>query len=101
MSMIQEFRHGLRLLGRNRGFAAIGILTLALGIGANTAMFSIVNGVLLNPLPYPATDSLMFVSAWSRQFNVSVPLTYADYLDLRHDSRLFQHLAAARGVAST
>ncbi len=97
MSMIQEFRHGLRLLGRNRGFAAIGILTLALGIGANTAMFSIVNGVLLNPFPYPATDSLMFVSAWSAQFNVSVPLTYADYLDLRHDSRLFQHLAAARG----
>ena len=95
--MIQEFRHGLRLLGRNRGFAAIGILTLALGIGANTAMFSIVNGVLLNPFPYPATDSLMFVSAWSAQFNVSVPLTYADYLDLRHDSRLFQHLAAARG----
>ena len=75
MSVLQEFRYGMRLLGRHRGFAAVGILTLALGIGANTAMFSIVNGVLLNPFPYPETDSIMFVSSWSRQFNVSMPLS--------------------------
>src|SRR5215208_3787679 len=98
MSMLQEFRYGMRLLGRHKGFAAVGVFTLALGIGANTAMFSIVNGVLLNPFPYPAPDSLMFVTSWSQQFNTSVPLTYPDYLDFRHGSRVFRQLAAARAT---
>jgi putative ABC transport system permease protein len=54
----QDVRFAFRVLLSNRGFAAIAILTLALGIGANTALFSVVNGVLLNPLPFPNPDDI-------------------------------------------
>jgi len=64
-SLFEDTKLGLRLLGKNPGFAAVAVLTLALGIGANTAMFSVVHSVLLKPLPYPASDRLVSVSAAS------------------------------------
>lgn len=95
-NFLQDVRYGLRVLLKNPGFTAIAVLTLALGIGANTALFSVVNGVLLNPLPFPEPDRLVAVYEKTADFEQS-SITYPNFLDWQKDSHSFSALGAVRG----
>src|SRR5579864_4515434 len=94
-TLSQDLRYAVRMLLKSPGFAAIAVLTLALGISANTALFSVVNGVLLNPLPYPYSDQLVAVYASTTGFD-HAPITYLNFLDWQHDTRTFSSMAAYR-----
>src|SRR5258707_9164954 len=90
---MNNFRLALRQLRKNPGFTLVAVLTLALGIGANTAIFSIVNAVLLRPLPYPDADRIMVLNESSgpgQDYSVALP----DYFDWQKDNTVFEHLAA-------
>lgn len=91
----QDIRHGLRMLRKSPGFAAIAILTLALGIGANTSLFSMVNGVLLNPLPYPDSDQVVSADNWYPGYGED-SISYPDFLDWVRLNHTFSSLAAYR-----
>jgi predicted permease len=91
----QDVRYGLRVLLKSPGFTAIAVLTLALGIGANTALFSVVNGVLLNPLPYPDPDRLVAVYSSTPSFEES-SISYPNFLDWQKDNHSFSALSAFR-----
>jgi len=91
--LARDIRYGLRQLRRNRSFTAVAVLTLALGIGGTTAIFSVVNGVLLQPLPYSHPGSLVGVGLdlpGINQFNW--PLSPAEYFTFREQSRTFQDI---------
>src|SRR5438874_1495663 len=90
---MNDVRYAFRQLIKNPAFSAVAILTLALGIGANTAIFSIVNAVLLRPLPYPKADRIMVLNESSgpgQDYSVALP----DYFDWQKDNTVFEHLAA-------
>lgn len=91
----QDIQFALRVLRKTPGFTAIAILTLALGIGANTALFSVVNGVLLNPLPFQDPDQLVELYTKTPTFDQS-SITYPNFLDWREDNRTFSALSAFR-----
>ncbi|HYL62772.1 MAG TPA: ABC transporter permease [Candidatus Methylomirabilis sp.] len=91
----QDVRYGLRVLLKNPGFTAIAVLTLALGIGANTALFSVVNGVLLSPLPFPNPEQLVAVYSKTADFEQS-SISYPNFLDWHSDNRSFSALGAVR-----
>ena len=85
--LFQDVRMALRSMARERGFTIAALLSLALGIGANTALFSVVYGVLLRPLPYPDSDRLIRLSEFHPGANAGVPgplFTNFTYLSLIH-----------------
>jgi predicted permease len=92
----QDIRYGIRMLAKTPGFTLIAILTLTLGIGANTALFSVVNAVLLNPLPYPQPDQLLAVFTKTANFGHS-SVSYPNLLDWQKDNRSFSYLVGTRG----
>ena len=91
---MNDLRFALRQLIKNPAFSAVAVITLALGIGANTAIFSVVNAVLLRPLPYPDADRIMVLneSANGQEFSVSLP----NYEDWKRDNNVFKYLAITR-----
>jgi predicted permease len=91
---IQDIRYAARLLARSPGFTLVAALTLALGIGANTAIFSVVHGVLLKPLPYPDPDRLIRLFEESPPDVPEFPVSPGNFVDFRAQSRAFESLAA-------
>ena len=92
---MQDLLYAIRTLGKSPGFAAVAVLTLAVGIGANTALFSVVNGVLLNPLPYPHSEQM--VSVYQKTPGVDQgPVVYLNFLDWQRDTQTFSSMAIYR-----
>jgi predicted permease len=92
-SVLSDCRYGLRMLRKNPGFTAVAILTLSLGIGANTAMFSVMEGVVLAPLPFSQPDRLVMVWENNPRFP-RVWVSYPNFLDWQRIARSFQQMAA-------
>jgi len=98
-TFVQDLRYGLRTLARTPGFTLAALFTLALGIGANSAIFSVVYAVLLRPLPYPEPDRLVQMVTKTRDFE-GIGLTGAQYLAFRDNFRNLEALAATSGAGS-
>ena len=94
--LIQDMRYALRQLRKSPGFTLVAVLTLALGIGANTAIFSVVEGVLLRPLPYRDSDQLARIWSTSNRTSSDVS-SYPDFKDWADQNHSFQQMAAYRG----
>src|SRR5262245_33418933 len=104
-TLIQDLRYSARTLVKNPGFTAVAVLTLALGIGANTAIFSVVNGVLLRRLPYYEPERLVMVWADRPILQAQTglpdfPVTGADFFDWRNQNQVFENMAAMVGFRS-
>ena len=92
--LLQDFRYALRMLRKNPGFAAVALLTLALGSGATTVMFTVVNGVLLKPLSYPEPDRLVALHGKVQQFGEPWGFSYPDFLDYQSQGQSVGPMAA-------
>jgi putative ABC transport system permease protein len=95
----QDVRYGLRMLSKSPGFTAVAVLTLALGIGANTAIFSLVDGILLRPLPYTRADQIVHLS-WQVKGNAIPNFTAAEFEFWRDHGSAFAAIAGTRDVAN-
>jgi predicted permease len=93
--ILQDIHHAFRMMRKSPGFTAVAVFTLALGIGANTAIFSIVNGVLLNPLPFPHPQELTVLYEHTTNFEKS-SISYPNFLDWQRTNSTFASMAAYR-----
>ncbi len=96
-----DLRFAIRSLLKAPLFTVVAVVTLALGMGANTAIFSVVNGVLLRPLPYPDPGSIVWVDEWQSSRSRSMPVAWPNFRDWREQSRSFIGLAAFQGGTTT
>jgi len=94
-TLFQDVRYGMRVLWKSPSFTAVAMLTLALGIGANTAVFSIVNGVLLNPLPFPHADELIALGENKANFE-NGSISFPNFRDWQKENRSFSSMALSR-----
>jgi predicted permease len=97
-TIMQDLKFALRMLAKSPAFTAVAILTLALAIGANTALFSVVNGVLLNPLPYPQPAQLVSLYESKPNFDTG-SISYPNFLDWQKDNRTLSAVAVSRGLS--
>src|SRR3989440_2825070 len=94
-TLIQDIRYGLRILLKNKGFAAVAIRALGLGIGANTAIFSLVNGILLRPLPFPNAERIVYFEGRNPQAGITDSnISYPDFTDWSQQTDIFSSTAA-------
>ena len=92
--LFRDFRYAFRSLRRSPAMATAAIATLALGIGANTAIFSVLEGVVLEPLPFPQPDRLVIVALFNRSLGYATYLSYPDFLDWQRNASSFEQIAA-------
>ncbi len=97
-TLVQDLRYGFRMLVKSPGFTVVAVVTLALGIGANTALFSVINGVLLSPLPFPQPDQLVTLHENKPNFEGG-SISYPNFRDWRKENHTFSSLALARTYA--
>src|SRR5438270_13752327 len=101
-NLLRDFGYALRMLAKDPGFTAVAVLTLALSIGANTAIFSFVNAALLKPLPYASPEGLYVLGEPREQMDfVDVAVSYPDFQDWRRETKSFESLAGYTPYSST
>src|SRR5687768_18145432 len=94
-TLLRDIRYGIRSLVKRPGFTVIALIALALGIGANTAIFSLVNAVLLRPLPFEEPDRLVWMWGNIRNATNRASVSPPDFLDYRHENKTFEEFAAS------
>jgi predicted permease len=95
-SLLQDLKYAARMLSKSPAYTLICLLTLGLGIGANTALFSVINGVLLKPLPYPRPSELMILAEKHKEFQSGSSISYPNFLDWQRSNSTFARMAAYR-----
>src|SRR5215475_14719516 len=102
MTFLQDIRYAFRMLSRNAGLTSVIIASLAIGIGANTAIFSVVNALLIKPLPYPDSERLAML--WLRSPGINIPQDWpspGQYIDIQNENRSFEAMSISAGRSAT